>query len=350
MATIFNQSTRQAAVDTSVLQFVMNDPALCLCPGLFRHLTRADIDLPVELRIAYIHGKVKIRIRGPLLSGMDLAILQATEIVAATAKKVVKPTSQAHGDLIAGLASPSTLDGELLDEAGEPLVLYGADANDDLCFASCSLSHLLRSVNLPVNSHYIRHAADSLERLAGVTLFVSQADAPSRFQTLRLLSHCQVGNNKRTSAVRLALHPRLTSALLGRGKQDTRMCVEEIRALAVNSSARVLHQRLCAIINDGVERSFTVATLTDYLFPEDVSGKALTTLHARNSKNAYDAKVRKLEVVSTALGVLSEKLGWQIFARGAATLAPETVVVITRPERTWTYGKLRATAKQAKAD
>lgn len=341
---IFATAAELQAATPDPLQFIMTDPAFCLCPGLFRHLTRADVDVPIELRIAYEHGDTRLRVRGPLLGGFDLAILQAVEMVAATSKAVVTPSAGIHAELIAGLGSADSLDDEQVDE---PLVFHGVGADDELLYASCSISHLLTTVGLPLNSHYTKLAAESLERLSAVTIFMSPKDAPSRFQTLRLLSRCKVGANKRSSVVHFALHPRLTAALLNRGgRQDTRLCAEELQALAVEHEARVLHQRLCALINDGTMRPLTVASLVEYLFPEDVSGKALAKVHGRDAKALYDVKQRKLEVVAKALGVLCSKLNWTVKARGSRALAFETTVEITRPSKDWTHSKLRAAARQ----
>lgn len=330
----------------------MSDPALCLCPGLFRNLTAADLDIPVELRIAYTHGKTVLRVRGPLLSGFDLAILQAIELVAKTTNELVSVKSQGgQADLVSKLASNDPLDDDQAEaDEDAPVVLHGPRPEDDMCYASCSIAHLLRTIGLPVNSHYTKQAAESLGNLSAVTLFVAHVDTPNQFQSLHLLAHLRVAkDNRRAHVVQMALHPRLTSALLSRSPQDVRISVDEMRKLGTNAAARVLHQRLCAIINDGVKRPFKVSTLMEYLYPADKSGIALERLRSRNAQAAYDYRKRKLEVVHSALKTLGNDLNWEI-ATASSEMTLETTVDITRPMRTWTHRQLRAAKQAALAD
>lgn len=343
------QPTPQAELETSPLQFIMTDPALCLCPGLFRHLSKADLDTPVGLHLTYTHGSTLLRVRGPLLSGFDLAILQAISVIAAATPELISPMAAGeHSALTDVVANPSQEYRDLVDEEDTPIVLRGPHADDEMCFASCSIAQLLRAVALPVNAHYTEQAIDSLGRLSSITLFVAHVDAPRQFQSLRLLAHCRVNkDNRRAHVVQMVLHPRLTNALVNRTDQDTRMTVAELQKIGTDSDARVLHQRLCAIVNDGTTRQFKVQTLMDYLYPEDKSGLAQERYRARNAQQAHDYRQGKLKMVSDALATIGNKLNWDIFPKDNAPWGPDLILSISRPAEDWTRAKLHAREKAA---
>ena len=310
------KTARKAAV-----QFVMSSPELTLCPGLFRHISSADQDdYLVALDLTYVHGETKLVITGTrMLSGFDLAVLQALELAAAGMDEQI---TAAAGGVRAELRTQLAVPGH-------------EDAPDgDLSYATCSVSQLLKLVGLQVNAEYTDRVYESLKRLMGVTLFVSDVNKPRKTEAFHLLSHVVYKDVARNGAVHVALNPRLTAALTGRTAQDTRLSAAELKALGPSYAARVLHQRLCALINDGTSRTLRVSTLLEYLFPDDVSAQTLATLRRRTARGDAAAAVRQQTALQDALNVLQDKLGWsckEFYGRD------ESRFEIKRPMQDWTY-------------
>lgn len=312
-------------------QFIMSSPELALLPGLFRHISVSDLDplkYQIALRVEHRHGDKLVRVTGGyLLGGFDLAILQALELVAVGNTGHVDSDAPADvaADLRANLA------------ATEPTV--------DLSYATCSVSHLLQLVGMPVNDTYVKQVGASLDRLFGVTLSVAaDVSKPHISESFHLLSYTKTGEG-RTNALHVALNPLLTAALTGSANQDTRMSAAELKALGTSHAARILHQRLCAIINDKGKRPFYASTLYGYLYPADKAAHDLTILRQRTELADYQAEKRQQMVLGDAVEVLAT-LGWTI---DIETGAAEDLVMITRPAACWTYEELAARKAEAKA-
>lgn len=320
-------TSRRKAAD-----FVMSSPELALLPGLFRDISAADQAREVALRVEYLHGADKlIRVTGGyLLSGFDLAVLQALELVAVGTGGRVDA-----GELGADLRDKLKVDAD-------------TDPGVELSYARCSISHLLNLVGMPCSSGYIEAVEASLDRLFGVTLAVApDASKPHRCEHYHLLAYANSGENRRTHELHVALNPLLTQALTGSTAQDVRLHAAELRVLGTNHAARILHQRLCAIVNDGgAPRKFAVSTLYGYLYPDDKAAQALSLLRQRSEHGDRLAVRRQQEEVCKAVETLAA-MGWSVdIEKGAA----EDMVVVSRPAKCWTYDALAARKAEAKAE
>lgn len=310
-------------------EFVMSAPELALLPGLFRDISSADQRRWVPLRVEYQHGQGKlINVTGGyLLSGFDLAVLQALELVAVGAN--------------GRIASDDELGTGLRDKLTVEL-----DPGVELSYARCSVSHLLQLVGMPCSADYIAAVEASLGRLFGVTLSVAMdASKPNRCEHYHLLSHAHTGECRRTHELHVALNPLLTQALTGASAQDVRLRAAELKVLGTDHAARILHQRLCATVNDGGKGRFSASTLYGYVYPDDDAEQVLALLRQRTERGDYQAVRRQQQALSAGMETLVA-LGWELtFVKGKT----EDLVVVSRPKVDWTYEALAARKAEAKA-
>lgn len=318
-----NVARRKAAAE-----FVMSAPELALLPGLFRDISSADQRRWVPLRVEYQYGQGKLVnvTGGYLLSGFDLAVLQALELVAVGTDGRI-----AEDELGMDLRDKLTVD---------------LDPGVELSYARCSVSHLLQLVGMPCSADYIDAVEASLGRLYGVTLSVAMdASKPNRCEHYHLLSRARTGECRRTNELHVALNPLLTQALTGASAQDVRLRAAELKVLGTDHAARILHQRLCATVNDGGARKFSVSTLYGYVYPDDAAEQALSLLRQRTERGDYQAVRRQQQSLSAAVDALGA-LGWEItIEKGKA----EDQVIVSRPKVDWTYEALAARKVEAKA-
>ncbi|WP_407668853.1 replication protein C, IncQ-type [Pandoraea norimbergensis] len=115
-----------------------------------------------------------------------------------------------------------------------------------------------------------------IERLWTVSVI---AEANGIRQGFRLLSGLVI--DERRGKLAVALNPHLTRAILGEG-QYTQIDMQEIRALR-SDVARLVHQRLCAVINAGSKRVVAIDTLCSYAWPEQAN---TNTMHKRRQRLA----------------------------------------------------------------
>lgn len=313
-------SRRQAATP----RFIMSSRELAMCPGLFRHISTKDQSKSEDaLRLTYSHGDIRLCIQGDsLLSGFDLAILQALELIATGSGTLVDDANDVQAGLRKALVAPDA----------------DADLVGDLSYVCSSASKLLECVGLPVNKKYATRLYASLIRLQSVTLNVSDVTTPHISSSFQLLSFDREKGVTRCNAIHVALNPRLTSVLAGASHQDTRLSATELKALGTEYPARILHQRLCALVNDGTSRTFKASTLFDYLYPDDAGAQLLDTRRTRKLRADYAAAIRQRAALDEAVAVLKSHLGWSIEKSQGAT---EKMVTIKRPQQNWTYAALR---------
>jgi hypothetical protein len=264
------------------LTHVRHDSAICLVPGLFRTVKRGDYKKK-KLHLVYEFGtKEKIEFLGfEPLGSEDLLVLQGLIAMAGKNKTVI--ASDAKGKRGLQLRSEMELKGSALDAL--------------LSIIQCSFYDLAKEIGKNTNSgSVLKSIKASIKRLWAVSIVVTSHDNWSGF---RILSGIKV--NDKTNQLWVALNPRVTEAIFGH-RPHTRINMEEIRKLNTGP-ARILHQRLCAIISQGETRKILPETLVSYIWPEPAVG---STLRMRRQK----LKKALTEIADT--GSWSIKEGYQI--------------------------------------
>lgn len=273
-----------------------HDSATCLAPGLFRGLKRYKDRKRDKLDVTYTFGANRsVRFRGPdALGADDLRVLQF--LVAASGPRD-------RGSVIA--VEPKSESGAALRAA---LELKGEAANCTLVEIHTSRREVLRELGLAWNFEQGRAVADSIARLAAVTLQVRSGD--TEVSSGKGLLSYEIDHA--TDRIAVSLNFMLSAAVLGDAGQYVRIPMAEVRALK-SDAARLIHQRLCAWVDPGRKGYAKVETLARYVYPEP--------------SNDRRARSKRAAMVRRALDELSA-IGWQVDAAGAGK------VEIARPAST----------------
>lgn len=236
------------------LTHVRHDPAHCLIPGLFRSLPRGGrrkekLDLVYEVSEGV---RIEAKVFEPL-GADDLRVLQGLVAMAAI-------SYQGKGALLLGPAPETELGVEL-----RQLLDFRFDATQsDACVVCCSYHELAREIGY-ANPRDTKRIRDCIERLFMVTFFVQEGTKRYGF---RLLSRCASDHQ----GVAVGLNPRLAAAVMG--GRHIRIDMDEVRALRTDP-ARLIHQRLCAWIDQGGDGRVDWVKLASYVWPYDCSSPAL---------------------------------------------------------------------------
>lgn len=317
----------------------MLDPAICYCPGLFRDVRHSGDEAAIKNSVSYESddfGQQKIiTFECPaLLSGIDAAVLQGV------ACELTVKNQSAPIDLTAW--TPTGIDEELVNKLlipGTPPV-PGA-----LLRGTLSMQLLLRAAGLTDNGRSTVAARASLERLSRVMVTVRASSASPILEAYKLLSIVSPTNGQ---AVHVCLNPRLTCYLLNSARQHIRISLVEARKLGTNYAARVLHQRLCAVVSDGSERTLKVGTMLEYLYPSD---SAMT--ESDTKRGVHTASYRKvvadpkkleryrLDLLDKACMAICAKLGWEMSLPKQKRNPLETLLLIKRKRSSKTTSEVR---------
>ncbi|MDR3410468.1 MAG: replication protein C, IncQ-type [Formivibrio sp.] len=294
----------------------MNDPALCLCPGLFRNVCPHDQNWRgVETQICYEYSDdLVVEFLCPeLLGGFDLSILQSVTSLAHASAKLIDPDADLSGDDIAVHLRDGLIDESVPDPKHDVLV-------GKLLFAEFPILHLLQVAGLTDNGRNSRRAMESMRRLSKVTIVIRNRHDNDDWQRFQLLSFfVPPGQADRGHRVHVGLNPRLTRFVLREEHHHTRVSLVEARKLGSDLAARVLHQRLCGVINDGKDRDLKMGTLLAYLYPNDkaacdadkLRGDCIAS-YRRLLKHPERLLQKKVDETISVMDSLQEKLGWEI--------------------------------------
>ncbi|WP_323886138.1 replication protein C, IncQ-type [Aeromonas caviae] len=267
------------------LTHARHDHMHCLAPGLFRAISHGQRRRD-KLEVIYrLDNGNQIEFSGPEpLGADDLRVLQGLVALAGL---------ESESGKIGPIASGET--GEILRDL---LQLRGIANQQDVLVVKSSLRKLAKEIGYanPRDTNTVRR---TVERLWKVSVIAQVAGLRSGF---RLLAN--YASDPLTDGLFVALNPLLTNAILGNGRY-TYIDLAEVRQLR-SSTARILHQRLCAWIDCGRSKPVGLDKLVSYAFPDKSSA-------ATNRKR--QSRVRK------ALYELAE-LGWSIseHAKGRFTI------------------------------
>ena len=233
------------------LTHARHDRAHCLAPGLFRSLKKGQRKRE-KLDVVYEYGNgQRIEFKGPEpLGADDLRILQGLVAMAGPSGLVLTPEPRTKG----GQQLRLFLDPQWDAVDQDAMVVKGSYR---------ALAKEIGYANIE-NSKQIR---ECIERLWLVSIIVQ---VESRRQGFRLLSGyaCDEAEGK----LYVALNPLIAKAVLG--SQHVRIDMDEVRALG-SDIARLIHQRLCAWINQGKSGRVALDNLCGYVWPAEATPNAM---------------------------------------------------------------------------
>lgn len=236
------------------LTHARHDPAHCLAPLLFRSLQKGERGTS-KLHVVYEFGSVHIEFKGPEpLGADDLRVLQG----------------------LVALAGPSTLllNHEPKQEAGvkvrEKLHLSGNAEKEKAILIKSSFRLLAREIGYSADSgRTLQAIRSSIERLWQVSIIVQSGKTRKGFRMLS--EYCSVdGTGANDGRLYVALNPRITEAVLS-DRPFTRIDMNEVRKLKTDP-ARLLHQRLCGVIDPAKTKKITLEKLCSYVWSETKVG------------------------------------------------------------------------------
>lgn len=261
-----------------------HDPAHVLAEGLFQSLKRGDRK-GKNLDIKYEYGDVKLRFAGAWLLGTDdLRVLQGVVAMATNDQRIVN------------LDDPNTDTGKQLVLLLEPR----NQAKEQAAAIRTTLQRLMREIGYKTDGGKNRgQVLESLRRLANVTTYVQNGDKEA---SSHLLSYFV---DKATGELVIACNPRLTKAIVGH--QFTLIDMREVRAIKTGP-ARLLHQRLSAVVDPGKNRPIYIKTLMSYIWPKALKEGSSSALRER--RRTLKAAVEELRATG----------GWNFMEKGTDTL------------------------------
>jgi len=230
-------------------------------------MRRGDRARMINVTIETAHGST--RWRGPVLGADNLRTLQVVVAMAGTAK---------YGQLTIS-ARPETDEGCLLRRA-----LRFAPPETPLTGAAvqCTWGDILRESGQANTGGNFRRLRESLERLEMMIVRATiKKDGVEHEAGFSLLGWRRVGDR-----LGIALNPTLAEAVLGEDARFCRIELHEIRRLKTEAG-RLIHQRLCAIQNQGTDRNWKADTLATYIWPEHkTAGPAAKRQHLTRLRQA----------------------------------------------------------------
>lgn len=268
------------------LTHARHDPAHCLAPGLFRSLKRGERK-HAKLDITYHHGDESIRFWGPEpLGADDLRILQGLVAMAGPAGLVLTPEPETAGGSQLRLALDTKWD-SLQQDA---LVIKGSYR---------SLAGEVGYTDTDGGSTF-KAMRKVLERLWSVSVIVEKA---GRRQGFRILSEYE--SDEQDGRLFVALNPRIAQAIMGTSRH-IRIRMDEVRSLKTDP-ARIIHQRLCAWINEGSSGKVETDTVCGYIWPD-------TTTNTNTLKKRRQTARKALAELATVGWTASEYASgkWEI--------------------------------------
>lgn len=266
-----------------------HDPAHCLAPGLFQSFKRGDRK-KLKLDITYdFNAETSLRFRGyEPLGADDLRLLQGILALAGTTKAVI-PLSQPES------------------KTAKQLVLFLEPKDHALHEHAVALrttiQRLMAEIGYKTDGGQTRKdVIESLDRLSNVTMRVVQN---TKAGSIHLLSYFL---DEATGDLIVAANHRLTQAIMG-DHAYTHIDMREVRALS-SDAGRILHQRLCAIVAPGKQKSFNPNTLIAYVWPQPAAGGNL-----RKRRYRLNGAISEIEKTGGWLFTLAKSGTYQVSRR-----------------------------------
>ena len=233
-----------------------HDSAHCLAPGLFRSLKKGDREKQ-KLHVIYKFGdKELIEFKGPEpLGAEDLVVLQGLIAMAGTKKLFL--TKEAKKENAKQLLNGLELKWDAIEEYSSVV--------------ESSFRKLAKEIGYdPDSGGDLKTIAKSIERLWTVSIIVQSNSTRKGYKMLSAY-----GSNDKSGKLLIALNCRVASAIFGQ-RPHTRINMDEVRHLK-SGPARILHQRLSAIISPGQSKKILPETLISYIWPDTAEGSTMRT-------------------------------------------------------------------------
>lgn len=285
-------------------------PAVALAGGLFRALQKGGREVfpaPVALaEQAMSIGSFRF-IGSEPLGGDDLRVLQGVFMLASRPSETIELM----------VDDPVT---DLGRELSEKLAFVADEPSRGVAkYTHINISALAEACGYGTAGGSRTVVEASLERLSRVRVSVS-GDGWSTESAL--LAHTPLPREIASETDRpkdthaLVICPALSSPLLSdaKGVRHVRVERSELAALGKSGVARILHMRLCAIVDPGSSKGFTVRTLLGYAYAD--------------SDNKSTER-RRITDIREALAVLGALPGWSV--SGDDRLAKTQVFTVRRP-------------------
>lgn len=313
-----------ARVDAAELKFVKHDPALCAFPGLFRFVDPARRGQSIGLKLKYEHGDTTVEVHNSTpMDGIDLAVLQAIVSLATVHGATVDPAQALGADekkLVAALEAST---------AAKPDELTQQVQHVDF-----SATNLLEIIGLPACGQHRALIKASVVRLSTCVLRVYPTSNPLAWHRSFLLSTiCTRASSSKWRRTHVTLNPRLTEVILGAESRYTRISLGETRLLGTDQIARLLHQRLCAWIDDGSTREVSYNKLLEYVWPDDEVTRTADAAQ-RGADNEF-VKLSSLRVrqqrllkIREAMLKLAQLPGWSTNLKSQRKFKPDAAHTI----------------------
>ncbi len=239
-------------MSTHNLSHARHAPTHCLAPGLFRSLKRGERKRS-KLDVVYDYGDGnRIEFSGPEPLGVDdLRVLQGLVAMGGPRNLVLSPQPQTE----AGRQLRHNLDPRWDAVHQDAMVVRG------------SYRALAREIGY-ANPEDTRAVRVCIERLWKVSLIVQRDGSRQGF---RLLS--EYFSDDQDGKLYVALNPLITHAVIG-GGQYVRINLDEVRSLRTDP-ARLMYQRLCALIDPGKVQRVGLDTLCGYVWPDQTNAEAM---------------------------------------------------------------------------
>jgi hypothetical protein len=272
------------------IEVARHDAAHCLAPGLFRSLKRGDRKKQ-KLDITYQYNeRESLRAVGfEPLGADDMRNLQVIVGLLGRSNQLIP------------LSEPRTDEGKQLALLLEP---KHEALKESSRTAKTNLNAFMMEAGYKTDGGQAREdLLESFRRLANVTLFVRR----DKWEwSCHLLSYTvDEGDGK----LQFAVNPRITEAILGE-RGHTHIDMREVRS-DLSDPTRILHQRLCAVVDPGKQRKIGLDMLIGYVWNEPATGVTL-----RSRRLTIRASFAELEATG----------GWNFKADGQFYLISRAVV------------------------
>ena len=261
--------------------------------AIFRAL-RSDMDVHTRLDVEFVlPDRHSVAFVGPYaLTEKSLLVMQAILALAG-------PRDRSRW-LTVAVAGASAV--ELRDRLGLKLDWSGSD----VLVVRTSLREIARAVGLSTGGPTLRLIQRELRRLGATTVEMlrpaMRGGGPAGLTMAQ--SRLLAWGVTQSGAVYVALNPRLTEAIAGRG-QHVRLSLREIRRLR-SAASRLIHQRLAGWIRHGETRRVAVDTLAGYVWPgqpKSSSGVRMRRLRVRKALDELVAVGWKVDEAAGRRGV-----------------------------------------------
>lgn len=291
--------------------FARMHPSVALAGGLFRALQKGGREVfpaPVVLAEQTMSSGTFRFIGSEPLGGDDLRVLQGVFMLASRPSETIElmvddPVTDIGRELSRKLA--------VVAEEPTPGVAKYTHINISALAEACGYGTAGGSRTV---------VETCLERLARVRVQVTGEDG--RIIESALLAHTPIPREIATDTDRpkdthaLVIHPTLSVPLLSDAKGVRHVRVEhgELAALGRSGVARILHMRLCAIVDPGSSKGLTVRTLLGYAYA------------AGDNKST---ERRRIVDVREAMALIGSLPGWTV--TGDDRKAKAQVFTVRRP-------------------